>query len=226
MLLLETKDLSLGYDNKEILKDINIHIDSGDYVCIIGNNGSGKSTLIRGLLGLLSPMQGKVALSSSLSQKQIGYLPQITTSQQNFPASVYEIVSSGLLNSKRLSPFFNKEEKNRITKALQQLHIEDLCRKSYMELSGGQQQKVLIARSLCATHQLLILDEPITGLDSSSRQEVYEMIYRLHKEENIAIVMITHHLDEVLDYATQVITVEENIVTQAPNTHGGKKHAY
>lgn len=223
MILLETKALSLGYDGKEVLKDINIEICDTDYVCIVGDNGSGKTTLIKGMLGLLPPIAGKVLLSPSLPQKHIGYLPQITTAQQNFPASVYEIVSSGLLNNKKAFPIFNKEEKKRILQSMKKLHIEDLQHKSYKELSGGQQQKVLLARALCATQKLLILDEPITGLDETSRIEVYQMIDMLHKEEHIAIVMITHNLDDVLPYTTQVLRIN-NFQLHSNCELGGKQH--
>ena len=219
MILLETKDLSLGYDGKEVLKGINLHVHDDDYLCIIGNNGSGKSTLIKGLLGLIPPLKGEIKLSPTLSRKEIGYLPQITTSQQNFPASVYEIVSSGILNTKKIFPLFTKEEKKRIQNAMQKLQIEHLKNKSYKELSGGQQQKVLLARSLCATQRILILDEPITGLDEDSRNEVYQIVNRLHKEEHIAIIMITHNINEVAFYATRTMLVENQcIINQKSET--------
>ena len=223
MILLETKNLSLGYDGKQVIDNINIQIQDTDYLCIIGENGSGKTTLIKGLLGLLPPIRGEVTLSSTLPRKYIGYLPQITTSQQNFPASVYEIVSSGLLNSKKSFPLFNKEEKKRIKEAMEKVHIDTLQHKSYRELSGGQQQKVLLARSLCATHKLLILDEPITGLDEFSRKEVYQLIDTLHKKEKIAIIMITHNLEEVLPYATDVIKVDNHkIIPMTSELIGGE----
>lgn len=225
MILLETKNLSLGYDGKQVIDNINLQVQDTDYLCIIGDNGSGKSTLIKGLLGLLPPIAGEVILSSTLPRKYIGYLPQITTSQQNFPASVYEIVSSGLLNSKKSFPLLNKEEKKRVKEAMKKVHIDTLQHKSYRELSGGQQQKVLLARSLCATQKLLILDEPITGLDEFSRKEVYQLIDTLHKKEKIAIVMITHNLQEVLPYATGVIKVENHKIFPVTfNTNGGESN--
>jgi zinc transport system ATP-binding protein len=215
MVLLEMKDVSLGYDNKIIIKDINIQIENTDYICIVGNNGSGKTTLIKGLLGLIpnANKKGEVKLSPTLSQRQIGYLPQITIAKQNFPASVYEVVASGILNTKKISPFLTTKEKKQIDVALNKLCIMNIKQHNFSKLSGGQQQKVLLARSLCAAQKVLILDEPISSLDETSRLEVYQLIEQLHQEEHMVIIMITHNLDEVLPYATRILEVKDQHVT-------------
>ena len=212
MQLMHTKDLTLGYHGKTIIQDCNLAIHEKDYICIVGSNGSGKTTLLKGLLELIPAKQGKVIRSHNLEKKHIGYLPQITTLQQNFPASVYEIVASGLLNTKKTFPILNHQEKQQVLLAMKKLRIDHLYHTSYKELSGGQQQKVLFARSLCATQKILFLDEPITGLDESSRKEVYQLLNIMHKQEHKTIIMITHNKEEVLPFATKIVTINNQKV--------------
>ncbi len=194
MSLIELKNLSLGYDNITVLKDINMVIEENDFICIVGPNGSGKSTLIKGILGLIKPSKGKI-IYNNLKQNFIGYMPQEVKIDSNFPASVYEIVLSGTLNRLGLKSFYTKREKQIADDNLKILGIENLKDKSFQDLSGGQRQKVLLARSLCATSKLLILDEPSNNLDAKSKQELYEIIVDLNKNHNITIIMITHYLD-------------------------------
>ncbi len=194
MNLIELKNLSLGYDNITILKDINIVIEENDLICVVGPNGSGKSTLIKGILGLIKPSKGKI-IYNNLKQNFIGYMPQEVKVDSNFPASVYEIVLSGTLNRLGLKSFYTKREKQIADDNLRLLGIENLKDKNFSDLSGGQRQKVLLARSLCATSKLLILDEPSNNLDSKSKQELYEIIVDLNKNHGITIIMITHDLD-------------------------------
>ncbi len=194
MSLIELKNLSLGYDNITVLKDINMVIEENDFICIVGPNGSGKSTLIKGILGLIKPSKGKI-IYNNLKQNFIGYMPQEVKIDSNFPASVYEIVLSGTLNRLGLKSFYTKREKQIADDNLKILGIENLKDKSFQDLSGGQRQKVLLARSLCATSKLLILDEPSNNLDAKSKQELYEIIVDLNKNHNITIIMITHDLD-------------------------------
>ena len=190
MSLIELKDLTLGYDKDIVLKDINLSIDENDFICIVGPNGSGKSTLVKGILGLLKPIKGKV-IYNGLKQNYIGYMPQETKVDSNFPASVLEIVLSGTLNNNK-GFFYSKEQKEIALKNLKLLGIERLKNKSFCDLSGGQRQKVLLARSLSATTKLLILDEPSNNLDSKSKSELYNTIIDLNKNHNITIIMITH----------------------------------
>ena len=194
MTLIELKNLSLGYDNQTVLKNINLNIEENDFICVVGPNGSGKSTLIKGILGLIKPIKGKV-IYNNLKQNFIGYMPQETKIDSNFPASVYEIVLSGTLNRLGLKSFYTKKEKEIAQQNLKMLGIENLKDKNFCDLSGGQRQKVLLARSLCATSKLLILDEPSNNLDSKSKKELYKTIIDLNKNHNITIIMITHDLD-------------------------------
>ncbi|NLK69941.1 MAG: ATP-binding cassette domain-containing protein, partial [Clostridiales bacterium] len=160
MALINCSNITMSYEDNIVFKDLSFEVNKGDYLCIVGENGSGKSTLVRGLLGLKSPVSGKIEYGDGLKKTEIGYLPQQTSVQKDFPASVYEVVLSGCLNSRGIKPFYSKAEKNTALKNMKRLGIEDLKQKCYRELSGGQQQRVLLARALCATKKILLLDEP------------------------------------------------------------------
>lgn len=194
MSLIELENLSLGYDGHTVLKELNLSIEEGDFICIVGPNGSGKSTLIKGILGLIKPIKGKVKYNG-LKQNFIGYMPQETMVDKEFPASVYEIVLSGTINRLGLNPFYGNEEKEIVNKDLKLLGIENLKNKNFCDLSGGQRQKVLLARSLSATSKLLILDEPSNNLDSKSKKNLYDTVVKLNKDLGITVIMITHDLD-------------------------------
>ncbi len=209
MTLIELKNLSLGYDNIPILEDINMTIEENDFICIVGPNGSGKSTLIKGILGLIKPIKGEV-IYHNLKQNFIGYMPQETKIDSNFPASVFEIVLSGTLNRLGLKSFYSKKEKQIALDYLEILKIDKLKDKKFQDLSGGQRQKVLLARSLCATSKLLILDEPSNNLDSKSKKELYKIIMNLNKNYNIAIIMITHDLDHDNLIGNKILSLREN----------------
>ena len=174
--------IGFSYEGKVVLEDIHFSVEKGDYLCIVGENGAGKSTLLKGILGLKKPGEGEIILGDGLKRQDIGYLPQQTEAQKDFPASVYEVVESGCLNKLSLFPFYRKEDKKRVEDALRFLNIENLRKSCYRELSGGQQQRVLLARALCAGSKLLILDEPVAGLDPKAQTELYDLIDRLNKE--------------------------------------------
>jgi zinc transport system ATP-binding protein len=209
MTLIELKNLSLGYDNHIVLKDINMTIEENDFICIVGPNGSGKSTLIKGILGLIKASKGKV-IYHNLKQNFIGYMPQETRVDSNFPASVFEIVLSGTLNRLGLKSFYTRKEKQIALDNLKILGIENLKDKNFCDLSGGGRQKVLLARSLCATSKLLILDEPSNNLDSKSKQELYRTIIDLNKNHNITIIMITHDLDHDNLIGNKILSLRED----------------
>lgn len=162
--MLNIKDLSVFYDNNEVLSNINFSLNKGDYLSIIGENGSGKTTLIKTILGLIKPKKGNIHFDN-IKKNEIGYLPQQGIIQKSFPASVFEVVISGRLNNKKFLPFYTHKDKKIALDNLKKLNIENLKNKSYKDLSGGQQQRVALARALCSTKELLILDEPSTGLD-------------------------------------------------------------
>ena len=195
------QNLFAGYDGKTVLKNLSFEVPAGDYLCIVGENGSGKSTLMKTLLGLLPPIDGKVLLGDGLGKNEIGYLPQQTQVQKDFPASVREIVLSGCQGRCGRHPFYNKEEKQLVAEIMKKLQIDNLSRCSYRELSGGQQQRVLLARALCATQKMIFLDEPISGLDPQAAAEMYALIEKLNREEGITVVMISHDIGASLKYA-------------------------
>lgn len=202
------RNLSIGYDNVALHKNINLTIPKGSYTCVIGENGIGKSTLIKTILGLLRPIAGEISIGDKLEKSSIGYLPQQTQVQRNFPASVFEVVLSGCLNKTKLRPFYNKSEKNLAKTNLERLGILELEKKSYSELSGGQQQRVLLARALCATKEIILLDEPTAGLDIASTNEFYNIVRELN-ESGITIIMITHNLPEVINDANYILCLNE-----------------
>lgn len=206
MAQLTCENVSLGYDNKTILSNLSFSVNSGDYLCIVGENGSGKSTLMRTMLGLQKPMSGEISLGDGLKKGEIGYLPQQTDVQKNFPASVKEIVLSGCQARAGLRPFYNNQEKEMAANAMKKMRIEEFSKRCYRELSGGQQQRVLLARALCATQKILLLDEPVSGLDPKVTAEMYELISGLNKE-GITIIMISHDIEVAISEAGHILHI-------------------
>ena len=204
-------NLALGYDGKKILDGLSFSVNVGDYVCIVGENGSGKSTLMKTILGLQSPIEGKILTCGGLERTEIGYLPQQTEVQRDFPASVKEIVLSGCQGRCGLRPFYSKAEKQLADSNMKRLGISDLQNKCYRELSGGQQQRVLLARALCATQKILLLDEPVSGLDSKVSLEMYNIIEELNKKDKITVIMISHDISAALKYASHILHIGRNM---------------
>ncbi len=211
MSLITCENLTLGYDGKAILHDLNFSVNTGDYFCIVGENGSGKSTLMKTLLNLQSPISGKIIFGDGLNRNEIGYLPQQTIVQKDFPASVKEIVLSGCQGRCGLRPFYNKKEKTLAADAMKKMMIEHLSDCCYRELSGGQQQRVLLARALCATQKMLILDEPVSGLDPKVTAEMYKIIEDINKKDKITVIMISHDIESAVKYATHILHIGDNI---------------
>lgn len=204
------KDLSLGYDGKAIVKGLNFSVDAGAYLCVVGENGSGKSTLMRTLLGLQLPLHGEIITDDGLRPNEIGYLPQQTAAQKDFPASVWEVVLSGCQSGCGLRPFYNRAEKQLAVENMKKMGIEALAKRCYRELSGGQQQRVLLARALCATRKMLLLDEPVAGLDPKATAEMYRTIAALNRE-GITIIMISHDLSAAIAYASHVLHIGKTL---------------
>lgn len=205
--LIVCRDVSLGYEGQSVLEHLDLSIASGDYLCIVGDNGSGKSTLLRGILGLLTPLSGAIYRAEELQRGAVGYLPQQTHAQKDFPATVLEVVLSGCLNKKGMRFFYSAGQKSEALMNLGKLGILELKDECYRDLSGGQQQRVLLARALCAAKRLLILDEPITGLDPAAAQDLYKTLSYLNEKEGMAIVMVTHDLKVALRSAKTVLHI-------------------
>ncbi len=205
------RDVALGYEGREIVHGLNFEVEAGDYLCIVGENGSGKSTLMRTILGLQAPMSGRIETGEGLKQTEIGYLPQQTVVQRDFPASVWEIVLSGCQNRCGLRPFYGRAEKRIARENIEKLELTPLVNRCYRELSGGQQQRVLLARALCATHRMLLLDEPVSGLDPKVTGEMYRIIDDINKKDGITVVMISHDLEAALGYADHILHIGKRV---------------
>lgn len=216
MALIICKDLAIGYNSSVVLEHINFQVNQGNYLCIIGENGSGKSTLMKTCLGLIPPVSGEISFAEGLKKTEIGYLPQQTIAQKDYPASCREIVLSGCLNHCGLRPFYNKNEKKMAECNMKKMGIYELKDKCYRELSGGQQQRVLLARALCATSKMILLDEPVAGLDPKVMAEMYELIYELNCE-GITVVMISHDIKTSLKYASHILDVNSESIFWGTN---------
>lgn len=204
------QNLSVGYDSKVILKNLSFEVNKGNYLCIVGENGSGKTTLIKSILGLIPTISGKLETGDGLKSNEIGYLPQQTIVQRDFPASVKEIVLSGCQGRMGLRPFYSKSDRLLAEKNMKKMDITDLSKRCYRELSGGQQQRVLLARALCATQKILLLDEPVSGLDPRVTAEMYQTIKSLN-DEGISIIMISHDVDAAVKYASHILHIGNTV---------------
>lgn len=211
MALITLKDVTIAFEGIVAVENVRLSIEKGDYLVIVGENGSGKSTLIRAILGLVRPQKGRVIYGKGLSRNQIGYLPQQTIAQKDFPASVEEVVLSGCVSHMGRRLFFSQKNKEIAEEKMRLLDIQRLRKQSYRTLSGGQQQRVLLARALCAADSILLLDEPVTGLDPDATEELYGIIRRLNREHGVAIVMVSHDLHGSMRDAKNVLVMNRGV---------------
>lgn len=211
MALLSCKEVSLGYESRVLLSNLNFEVNVGDYLCIIGENGSGKTTLMKTILGLTSPIEGRISTGDGLKRNEIGYLPQQTVIQKDFPASVWEVVLSGCQSKCGLRPFYNKEEKAEAKRNIERMGLNGIEKRCYREISGGQQQRVLLARALCATRKMLLLDEPVSGLDPKATAEMYRVIKELNQKDKITVIMISHDISAAMQYANKILYIGEEV---------------
>jgi zinc transport system ATP-binding protein len=226
-MLITCRNLSFGYDGHTAVRDLNFSIEEGDFICIAGEIGCGKSTLIKGLLKLLSPMEGTIEFSPAIGRTGTGYLSQESVAKKDFPAGVFEIVLSGNIGKMKLRPFYNKAEKNMAEENIKLLGIEDLKNKCFRELSGGQQRRVLLARALCAAEKLLILDEPFAGLDPLISAELFNLLRKINREMGMTIIMVSHDI-EAANCATKVLHLHKKqlffgSMEEYRNSETGKK---
>ncbi|MDR1412954.1 MAG: ABC transporter ATP-binding protein [Actinomycetes bacterium] len=208
MTLITCQNASFAYEGNTVVSNLNFEVCRGDYLCIVGENGSGKSTLVKGLLRLKAPQSGRILMGDDLHADEIGYLPQQTAAQKDFPASAYEVVLSGRMGARGISPFYSKADKHAAEDNIQRLGIENLRNRCYRELSGGQQQRVLLARALCATKKLLLLDEPVAGLDPVVTQELYHLIADINQNEGLTIMVVSHDIHSAVKYASHILHLE------------------
>lgn len=234
MAQLTCRDLSLGYEGKTVAEHITFSVNQGDYLCIVGENGSGKSTLMKTILGLIAPLSGTIETGDGIQKNDIGYLPQQTPVQKDFPASVWEIVLSGCQSHTGRLPFYTKKEKVLAHENMKKMHICDLAHSCYRDLSGGQQQRVLLARALCAAKSVLLLDEPVAGLDPKVTEEMYATIEALNRDDKMTVIMISHDLAASVRYASHILhvgeeiffgTTQEYLKNNAKNSFSAKKGA-
>lgn len=210
MAYLSCQNVSFAYEGNTAVRDLNFEVNNGDYLCIVGENGSGKSTLIKGLLRLKAPQSGSILMGDGLLPNEIGYLPQQTAAQKDFPASAYEVILSGRLSSRGILPFYSRHDKEVVEENIRRLHMEDIRNSCYRELSGGQQQRVLLARALCATEKMVLLDEPVAGLDPVVTHELYRLIQTLNKEMGITVIMVSHDIHSAVQYASHILHLNKS----------------
>ena len=205
MTLFSCKDLTLGYDGRAVAENLNFEVEKGDYLCVIGENGSGKSTLIKTLLGLNKPLSGEIKRSEAFSPRRIGYMPQQTPVQKDFPASVREVVLSGFLGGKKFLSFYSRNDRLAAAAIMERLGIASLADRCIRELSGGQQQRTLLARAMCAAKDVLLVDEPCAGLDEQGSKELYALLDELHRKDGMTVIMVTHDKEAAETYAEKIL---------------------
>ena len=208
-MIVKAEELTVAFGGVEVLSNVSFSAEKGEYICIAGRNGSGKSTLIKSLLGLVPKKSGSVTFAPEAGR--IGYLPQQSGIEKNFPASVWETVLSGCLNSLGMRPFFSGSQKRKALENMRRLDILDIRDKPFSVLSGGQRQRVLLARALCAAENLLLLDEPVTGLDPIVTEELYHLIYQMNRERGFTVLMVSHDVETALKYAGKVLHLDHKI---------------
>ena len=223
MSIIKLENVTFDYSGGlEALKGVSLEIGQGDFLCIVGENGSGKSTLIKCILGLKNINKGKIEV-----KERIGYLPQMTEIQNNFPATIEEIVLSGTIPNNKAKIFYTKEDKKKAREVLEQLNLYDIRKKCFYELSGWQKQRVLIARALCSTEKVIILDEPTNGLDPKIAIQIYEMLHKLNEETGLTVIMVSHDIERAIKYASRVVEMQEgkiikDVLAKDYNIGGGK----
>lgn len=212
MALITCQNVSFAYEGDIVVSGLNFALHSGDYLCIVGENGSGKSTLMKGLLRLVPPRQGKILTGDGLKRNEIGYLPQQTAAQKDFPASAHEVVLSGRLASRGMMPFYSRRDKIIAEDNMRRLGVYELRKRCYRELSGGQQQRVLLARALCSTSKLLLLDEPVAGLDPVVTQDLYQLIESVNRQTGLTVIMVSHDIHGAVKHASHILHLKNTQV--------------
>lgn len=208
MSILEIKNLTASYNNHDAIKNVNFTIDKGEYVCLVGENGSGKSTLIKTMIGLHKKDEGEIIVN--IDDDKISYVAQNNMKDLSFPATAKEIIMTGVQRHRKL-PFYRKVDWEKFERVCEMLSIKDIINKQIGNLSGGQRQRVILARALIREPELIILDEPCSGLDVNITKEFYGILDELHKSKGITIIMATHDLDEIKSKNVRVICMSTTV---------------
>lgn len=211
MALIAMKDVTIAFEGTVAVDRVSFEVNKGDYLVIVGENGSGKSTLMRAMLGLVRPRAGSITYGDGLVKNRVGYLPQQTAAQRDFPASVEEVVRSGCVNRMGSRCFYNRRDRQKAEENMALLDVLPMRKKPYRTLSGGQQQRTLLARALCATDAMLLLDEPVTGLDPTAAAEFYDVIRDLNRKHGVAVVMVSHDLGGAMRDANRVLVMNRGM---------------
>ena len=210
--ILKASHICVAYEGKKVVENVSFEVERGDYLCIVGENGTGKSSLVKAMLGLVPTCCGKAEFNLKNGRKRIGYRPQQNVMQNNFPASVKETVLSGCLSGMKFPKIYGKKERDTAEEYMKYLDIYELGKKSVGELSGGQRQRVFLARALCAADEILLLDEPVSGLDINAAKDLYNCLEKINKEKNITIIMISHDMQSALRYATKILHLDKTLL--------------
>ena len=218
--IMKASHICVAYEGKKVVDHVSFEVEHGDYLCIVGENGTGKSSLIKAMLGLVPTCCGKAEFNLKNGKKRIGYLPQQTVMRNDFPASVRETVLSGCLSGMHFPKIYGKKEKALADEYMKYLDIYDLAKKSVRELSGGQRQRVFLARALCAADEIVVLDEPVSGLDINASKDLYSCLEKINREKGITVIMISHDMPSAMKYATKILHLDKKLLFY------GKKEDY
>lgn len=212
--IVKANEINFSYTKESVvLTDINFEVFENDYIGIVGPNGGGKSTLLKIILGLLEPVQGKISvfgLNPKKARDKIGYVPQYSKIDLDYPISAWDVVMSGFLGKKRIGSPFTKNEENTAKKVLTDLRLFQLKDKAIGELSGGQRQRIMIARALVCDPKLLLLDEPTNSVDEKSGRDLYELLHELNN--NMTIIMVSHDIDMISRHVKRIFCLNNKII--------------
>jgi len=219
--VLNLKEISFSYEDRDVLENVNLNVRKGDFVGIMGANGAGKSTLLKLILGLLSPKQGEVEiLGESIGQfnkwPKIGYLSQqVLKKHQQFPATCEEIVRANLFSQIGFLRFPTRRHHEKVKAAMEAVGMAGYEKKLIYQLSGGQQQRIMLAHVLVSEPELIILDEPTTGVDQEAITAFFELLQKLNREKQMTIIMVTHEMHKSLQYINRQLYLEEKQIVEA-----------